>query len=203
MELDDLKMNWTSNNNLLKSCITINFNELAKRNLNKSKRELSSPFIHEIANIVVVTISVIAVLICSITYINELKFSIPGFIAVLIASLYIYLALIKTIRISKIDFENSTIIQIQKEISVLYLLILKFRKHELIMYPFFIVLALPITYRSIQNRDIYSDLSFFIFQVIFIIGIGLVGMFWLNRNIYDKKIRNIQLFIKEIVALEG
>ncbi len=199
MELNDLKTEWKKSDSLLESNLTIDSQKLSKRKLNRSKSEMTTPFLHEIANIIVVSITVLAALVGSILYINEMKFSIPGFIAAIIGSVYLYLAITKAIKISKIDYFTSTIIEIQKEISQLSLLVLKFRKLELILFPLFILSILPITFIAIQNRDLYNDLHFFLFEIIFIIGFGFIGIFWINKNLYDKKIERVKLFLQELI----
>ncbi|WP_298422143.1 hypothetical protein [uncultured Kordia sp.] len=199
MELNDLKTEWKKSDSLLESNLIIDSQKLSKRKLNRSKSEMTTPFLHEIANIIVVSITVLAALVGSILYINEMKFSIPGFIAAIIGSVYLYLAITKAIKISKIDYFTSTIIEIQKEISQLSLLVLKFRKLELILFPLFIVSILPITFIAIQNRDLYNDLHFFLFEIIFIIGFGFIGIFWINKNLYDKKIERVKLFLQELI----
>ncbi len=78
---------------------------------------MRKPLLHEIANIAVVSITVVIITVCAMVYINELKFCIPGFIAVLI-------------------------------------------------------------------------------------GFGLIGIIWINRIFYDKKVRKVQLFLDEIIAIE-
>ncbi|MDN5201694.1 hypothetical protein QQ008_09985 [Fulvivirgaceae bacterium BMA10] len=203
MELDDLKPNWENYNTMLDESLILNLNALKERNLNRSKNEMFKPLFHEIANILFISLVLIFVGIYSIKYIDEPQFSIPGFIAVLLGSFNIYMAFIKVFRISRIEYFNSSIIELQKKVSRLTLLILKFRKFEIAMFPFAIIFILPITFKVIQNRNVYDDLGFFVFEIIFIIGLSLVGIFWINRNLYDKKIRQVQRFLAEIIKFEN
>jgi len=198
MELDNLKTVWQESNLQIESNLVLDSQKLKERTVNKSRSEMGKPLIHEILNIIVISITVIATCIGSIIYSNEPKFSVPGFIAVIIGCLYIYLTIKKAKSLSNIDYINLTIIEIQKEISNFSILILKFRKLELIMFPFFIISILPITFITIQNRDLYHDLSFFLFEIIFIVGLGFLGIFWVNKNLYDKKIKRVQRFLQEL-----
>ena len=58
--------------------------------------------------------------------------------------------------------------------------------------------ALPITFKVIQNRNLYADLSFFLLEAIFIIVFGFLGLYFINKYLYDERIKKIQLFLDEI-----
>ena len=50
----------------------------------------------------------------------------------------------------------------------------------------------------IQNRNLYADLSFFLLEAVFIIVFGFLGFYFINKYLYDKRIKKIQLFLDEI-----
>ncbi len=199
MELNDLKTEWEKSSVVLESNLIMDLGTIKKRNLTKSQNEMNKPLFHEIANIIVVSITVLAAFVGSLIYVNEIKYSIPGFISVTVGCIYVYFGMKKAYGISKIDYFNQSIIEIQKEISNLSLLIFKFRKLEILMFPIFIISILPITFIAIQNRDLYNEIYFFLFEIAFIIGLGYIGIFWINKNLYDKKIKRVNLFLQELI----
>ncbi|OJJ18011.1 hypothetical protein BKI52_29615 [marine bacterium AO1-C] len=201
MDLDDMKTNWKNYDTMLGKHLVLDQQALRKRNLDKSEGALLKPFAHEIANILVVLTTVIFVLLASFKHLNELRFSVPGLIGALLGSIYVYIALTKALKISKLDFKLP-IIEIQKKVSRFTILILKFRKLEIALLPFFIVSILPITFWVVQNRDLYVHWGFFVLMVTFIVGFSLVGIRWVNKHLYDQKIKKIQLFLTEIRQFE-
>ncbi len=198
MELDDLKYNWKHYNDELKEHLVLNVNALKEENLSKSETEMSKPLLHEIANIFVVGITTVIIAVFSFIHLEALPFSLPGFIAVGIGLIYIYFAAVKTRKIHSIDYYNSSIIDLQKEISSINLLILKYRKLELALFPIFILLILPITFKVIQNRDLYADINFYLLEASFIIGFGFIGIYYINKYLYDQKINKVHSFLEEI-----
>ena len=198
MELDDFKSTWKKHNTELDEKLVLNVNSLTEENLSKSQNELFKPLIHEIANIFVIGLTIIFIAIFSFAHLKEIEFSIPGFAAVFLGAINVYYAIVKAHRIYLIDYYKSSIIEIQKNISSLNLLILKYRRFEIALFPLYIIFSLPITFKVIQNRNLYADLSFFLLEAIFIIVFGFLGLYFTNKYFYDKRIKKVQLFLDEI-----
>ena len=198
MELDDFQSTWKKHNTELDEKLVLNVNSLTAENLSKSQNELFKPLIHEIANIFVIGLTAICIAIFSFAHLKEIELSIPGFAAVFLGAINVYYALVKAHRICLIDYYKSSIIEIQKNISSLNLLILKYRRIEIALFPFYILFILPITFKVIQNRNLYADLNFFLLEAIFIIVFGFLGLYLINTYLYDKRIEKIQLFLDEI-----
>lgn len=200
MDLDDLKNNWKNYNIILEKHLVLDKDALIKRNLDKSQDKLFKPFAHEVTNIVIMLVTVLFVLFSCLDHINNLQFSVPGLVGVLLGALHIYFAIVKALKISKLNFQLP-IIDIQKKVSQLTILILKLRKFEILMLPFFIITISPIVFWTIQKRDLYANWEFFVFSATFIVGFSLIGMRWINKHLYDDKIRQVQLFLAEIIKL--
>lgn len=116
---------------------------------------------------------------------------------------YLISALIKANKFVQLDYYNTDVIGLQKEIAELSSLILRFRKIELGLLPFLVIAILPIAFKSIHNIDIFSNIKLFIIEIAFILGISFPVGIWTNRNIYDKKIRNAKQFLRDIERFEG
>jgi len=203
MELEDMRKNWKAHNQELDDNLDLNINPLQHDNLQRTKNELFMPLLHEILNVLMVSITVIVVTVFCLMYWQEFQFSIPGLLGAGIGLAYVYCALVKAARISKLDYYRSSIVEIQKNISLLHLLILRYRKLEVALFPLFIGLIMPITFKVIQKRDLYSDIRFYLLEALFVIGLGLVGVYYTNKYLYDKKIKKVLLFLQEIREFEG
>jgi len=202
MDLDELKNNWKNYDTMLEEHLILDQNALRKRNLDKSQDALFKPYAHEISNVIVVLLTTVFVLNSSLNHLDELHFSVPGLIGVFLGSLHIYFSIVKAWKISRLDFELP-IINIQKKISRLTILIFRLQKFEVLILPFFIISVLPITFWVIQNRDLYTHWGFFVFSATFIIGFSLLGMRWVHRHLYDQKIKQVQSLLAEIIELEN
>ena len=99
MELDDFKSTWKKHNTELGEKLVLNVNSLTDQNLSKSQNELFKPFIHEIANIFVIGLTIIFIAIFSFAHLEEIEFSNPGFAAVFLGVINVYYAIVKAHKI--------------------------------------------------------------------------------------------------------
>jgi hypothetical protein len=202
MELDELKQIWSQYNKKLNENLKFNEELLRKMNLNKAKQELQKPFTLELINICIMFFTIVFVIGFSIRLREEIQFSLTGFAGVLFGIIYLVFSIIKANRFTKIDYYNSTIVKLQKDLTLLKTLILRLRKIELIILPFLVIAILPIAVKVINNIDIFGKPLLFIFEVCFILGISYLVGFWTNKNIYDKKMKDAEMFLKEIDYFE-
>jgi len=130
------------------------------------------------------------------------KFSIPGFTGVLLVIMYLTFAILKVNRFVKIEYYKSSIITLQKDLNMLKTLILRLRKIELYLLPLLIISILPIAFKAIHNIDIYNNVKLFLLEVVFILGISYPVGFWINKHLYDNKIKDVKSFLEEIDNFE-
>jgi hypothetical protein len=202
MELDDLKTIWAQYDKKLTENLKFNEELLKKMNLNKAKQELQKPFILELITIVIIFLSIVFVTAFSIRLINEIQFSLTGFGSVLFGITYLIFSIMKVNKFTKIDYYNSSIVKLQKDLLLLKTFILRLRKIEGIMVPFLIITILPIAFKAIHNINIFENPGLFIIKVCIILGISYPVGFWINKNLYDQKIKDAEMFLKEIENFE-
>jgi hypothetical protein len=202
MELDELKQIWSQHEKKLNENLKFNEELLRKMNLNKAKQELQKPFILELINVCIMFLTIFFATAFSIRLIEEIQFSLSGFVGVLLGILYLIFSIMKVNRFVKIDYYNSSIVKLQKDLSLLKTFILRLRKVELIILPFLVLTILPIAFKTIHNINIFGKPLLFIFEVCFILGISYLVGLWTNKNYYDKKIKEAEMFLKEIEDFE-
>ena len=194
MELDDLKATWSQYDKKLSENLKLNEELLRKINLNSSRREFQKPLNWEVVNLVVASLIVVYFSAISMRFINELRFSIPGIIAVLIAVVYLCFSIIKVKRFLKIDYFQCSVVKLQKEIAELKQLVLRIRKYELGLMPFLVAFLYPI--------DIFNHTWLLVFNLIFVVGISGIVSIWINKNYVDKKLNNAKRLLEDIAAFE-
>lgn len=202
MEIEDLKQAWSQYDKNLKENLKTNQELLRNMNLDKSKREMQKPLIYEIISVVILFLTVVFFFVFSLKFISEVKFSIPGFAGVLLGIVYLAFAIMKVNRFVKIEYYKSTIVTLQKDLNKLKALILRLRKFELYLLPLLIISILPIAFKAIHDIDIYRNVKLFLLEVAFIIGISYPVSFWINKHLYDNKIKDVNSFLNEIDNFE-
>jgi hypothetical protein len=202
MELDEFKEIWSQYDKKLTKNLKFNEELLKKMNIYRTRKELQKPYITELISAGIMFLSIVFVTGFSMRLMDELQFSLPGFAGVLVGILYLIFSVMKVNRLTKIDYYNSSIVKLQKDLSLLKTFILRLRKIEFIILPLLVVTILPIAFKAIHNINIYGNLRLFIFEICFILGISYPVGFWINRNLYDKRIKDAEMFLKEIERFE-
>lgn len=202
MEIEEIKIMWKKHDQKLDANLKFNKQLLKKMNLDKSKQEMQKPMLYEITSIFIMFLVSAYLISSSIQVINELQYSIPGFIATILSLIYLTLSVIKTNDFLKIDYFSSPIIQLQKELAKIKVRILRFRKIEFTLLPIFVISILPILFKPVLNMNIYADLKLLSIVILIILGISIPVTIWINKNLYDKKMRNTERFLSEIDTFE-
>lgn len=202
METEEIKNMWKKYDKKLDANLKFNVLLLKKMNLDKSKQEMQKPMLYEITNVVIMFLVSAYFISSSIQVLNELQYSIPGFIATILSMIYLTLSAIKINDFLKIDYFSSPIIQLQKELVKIKTRILLFRKIEFTLLPILVISILPILFKSVRNMDVYANLKLLSIVIFIVLGISIPVTIWINRNLYDKKIRNAERFLSEIDSFE-
>lgn len=202
MELDDLKGAWTQYDKKLSENLKLNEELLKKITKNNSKRELQKPINMGIISLIVMFLVGVYITFISIQYIEDLKFSLPGFFSVFIGSFNIMISIMTINRYLSIDYIGSPIVKLRKDITKLNMFILRTRKYDFIIAPFTVISILPIIYKSIANVDIYNNIKKFTLEVLFIIGISFIIGILINKYFVDRKISNANRILEELEKFE-
>lgn len=203
MELEDLKCAWAQYDKKLSKNLKLNEELLKKMNMNNSKHELQKPLKIEIGNIVWGFLLVVYITGSSFRFIEELRFSIPGFLSAIIGLVYLVFSIIKVNRFLRVDYFGSSIIKLQKDIVELSALILKLRKYEFILMPILLISLFPVIFKSVLNIDIYENIKLFSLEVIICLVICILASIWGSKHFVDNKINNAKKELEELVKFEN
>ncbi len=204
MELDILKDAWASHNEKLDKYLQLNEDLMRTMNLDKAKKEMNKPLVNEIVNMGFLFVVTAYVLILSFRMLEDSMFSIPGFISILFSGCLGVMGFIKIKRMLNLDYENSTIIKLQKKMNETEVLVLKFRKLEYLILPFYGITLAPILLKGLLDQDIYSMLQHTYMQIIVFVGINIIIVLtvWSNKFFYDRKMKSAQQSLAEIIKYE-
>ena len=170
MELDELKAAWQQHHKALAENTRINIELYKAVKINQAKSELRKPIVYEMVSVAVLFAFALYVFGSSLRIHDQLRFSVPGFAASVIALIYLIFSILKIRRSQKIEYYGTPVVQLQEAITHLHMRILRLRKFELILLVPFIVTALPILFIAVHGIDLYVHAGWFIFEIVVTIG---------------------------------
>jgi hypothetical protein len=203
MELDDFKTVWAQYDEKLTANLKLNQELLRKMNLNSSKKEMQKPLIYELIGVVVFSLLIIYVVAFSIRFINEPKYFIPGIISIVIGTVYLIFAIIRANKFLSLDYYSSSVLKLQKDMAVLKRSVLQFRKFEIILTPLLVLPLIPLGFKAVHNIDIYKNSILFSIEAILILSTSIPLYLWINKHMYDNKIKHTESLLKEIEKFES
>jgi hypothetical protein len=202
MELENLKSYWEELDKKLSENTKLNVELLKKTTKNSLRSELKSPLYVELINIIGVFLGGVIIIIMSIRLLEELRFSIPGFSSTIIGLLYIVFSLRKIKGLLSIEYINSPLIKLRRDLANLNRIFLQTRKYELSLVPLIPILILPLIYKSVVNIDIYLDLKRYFIGVLIPLIFSIPIAFWFNKNVIDRKLNNAANMLDELEKFE-
>jgi hypothetical protein len=197
MELDDFKSMWAKYDKKLSANLKFNEELLRRMSIDKSKRVLLKPIYIFYTKVLIIFIFFVFVLNFSLGVIEQPIYCITGFTSAFISLIYGILTILKIKRYQGIEYSNSSIIELQLEIASLKIYILRLRKFELILIVPFLVSFMAICFKS-SGIDIYSNIRFFIIELVIALAMCVVLYFWYNKYLYVRKLNEAEQYLKEI-----
>lgn len=202
MELDELKAAWAQYDKKLSVILNLNQELLKKRVLDKSIGEMKTPLTYEIGTAIITCILFLFLGVSTYKFASEMKFLIPG----LVASLLTLSGLISSVKkvniLSKIDYYNSSVVELQKSINRIKQNGILSRKVEYYLFPLYVFSFAPIFVKAVYNIDIYDKSQIFFIGGILAMIIYYPLAIWYYRIGYDKKLKNTSEFLNELNRFE-
>jgi len=203
MELDDFKNEWSRFDDKLTQNLKVNEDVLRTINLNKTKREMFMPLITELVSALTNIMVIVVVAFFVINNISLYKYVIAGMLVVFLCVSALSASVIKIKMFFNIDYINSSVVKLQRDLAYLNVFILKCRRYELLGVPFLTAGLLPIAFKMQMGIDIFERPLFFIAEFIFVSFVSYRLARFLNRKIFDKKFANVANLLKDIKEFEN
>ena len=157
MELDDFKSIWAQHDIKLTENLRLNEELLKKMNLDKSKQEMQIPLNYEIASVLINILFLLFFSVSTFKFASEMKFLFPGLVVILLSIWWLLNSIKKVNILTKIDYFNSPVIELQKSINTVRQKAMWFRKIEYYLLPIYAVAFAPIFVKTVYNIDIYKE----------------------------------------------
>jgi len=202
MELDDLKTVWAQYDKKLTENLKLNEELLKKMNLDKSKQEMQKPLNYEIGTVVITCLLFLYLGVSTFRFASEMKFFIPGLVSSLLTLMGLISSIKKVNSLTKIDYFNSSVVELQKSINIAKKKAILFRKIEYYVFPLYVVSFAPIFVKAVYNIDIYIKSEIYITGLIVALVIYYPFAIWYYKNGYDKKLKNTSDFLNDLNRFE-
>jgi hypothetical protein len=206
MELDELKIAWTKIDKRLSDNLKLNEDLLEKMTLGKSKMEMKEILSNEILSVVIISLFLLLFGFVTCRFTSEMKFFIPGTVLCLFSIMELILSINKVNDLTKIDYFNSPVVELQKALNKFRQKTMLFRKIEYCSIPIFVISFIPIFNKTVLNNDMFNKTLPNIIGIIVGITVGLVIYYplaiWIYKIGYDNKIKSASDFLKELKKFE-
>jgi len=206
MELDELKVAWSQIDKRLRDNLKLNEDLLEKMTLGKSKMEMKEILSNEILSVVIISLFLLLFGFVTCRFTSEMKFFIPGTVLCLFSIMELILSINKVNDLTKIDYFNSPVVELQKALNKFRQKTMLFRKIEYCSIPIFVISFIPIFNKTVLNNDMFNKTLPNIIGIIVGITVGLVIYYplaiWIYKIGYDNKIKSASDFLKELKKFE-
>lgn len=202
MELDDLKNAWTKYDKRLTENLKFNEELLRKINLDRSKREMSTPLYYEFFTIIGGGILVLFILSSTLRFADNLVLLLSGILTIAMCLFGSVFTMQKINLLSKIDYYNSSILDLQKALAKVKKKYLQYKRGEIFLFPIFTLLAIPIVAKGLRNFDILAHSERYFIAIISALALGYPILIWIYKNWYEKQLQNADEFLKELNRFE-
>ena len=202
MELEDLKKAWSEYDKKLSENLKTNNELIRKMNLNNAKSSMDTPKRHEIVNVIFGFAFALLVIHYAAKFSTDYRLLISG----VLTSLWAITSLILSIRllnsVTKVDFNNDSILKIQKQF-------IKYKKRYFSTKRFgsytgfvFVIVSTPLISKVMAGVDIFKHPVVYAIAVALALIIGYPVSVWINKNWYENKIIDTDRFLEELNTFE-
>lgn len=201
MGLEEFKGIWARYDQKLSENLKLNEELLRSINFEKYNQVLKKPLNLELLNIFIQLLMIGLVSVLSIRLSSEIQYFLLGLIGALLCGTSLIFSVVKATRLNKLFYYHLSIKNFQQDITRLRILIIRLRKIEYIIAAIIGITIFPLFIKAFANINILGDLSLLIPGICCVLGIGFAIGILLNMKVYDKGIKDAEMFLSVIDKL--
>jgi len=200
MDLDKMESLWAQHNKKLEQNLLLNEELLREAKWDQAKRELRKPFYAELMSSILTGFFVLYLVLLSSSLIEELKYSLPGFLAAGCAGALIFFAIVRMRKMNLLDERGTPVLELQQRFYDLQHYRSKMGRWEILLGAILLLSIWPIILRTGFGIDIYENAQLIGFTIALCAILGIaVGIGY--EGFYRRKMRNTEILLKEIRIL--
>lgn len=198
MELDDLKGAWAQYDKKLSKNLNINVELLRSINFGKYNDALRKPMKLELLNIFIQIFMIGLSIFFLIRLSNEIVYFLTGLIGISMCTISLIFSVVKATRLNNLFHYHLSITNFQKDFSYLRILIIRLRKIEYVIAAIIGITLFPLIVKATADIDLLGNFTLLIPGICCTIGFGYALGIWLNLIVYDKGIKQAEMFLSMI-----
>ncbi len=198
MELDELKGAWASYDKKLSANLRLNEELLRSISFEKFNHAMKKPMYLELLNIVIQFLAVMMLIVITIRLSSEMPYLLLGIFSALVCTSSLVFSVVKAIRFGKLQNYDVGITEFQKDFTRLRIFIMRLRKIEYVLAALIGITLFPLMLKAVLGIDLLGNLIFVLVGIFCTIGVGYAVGTWLNLFIYDKGLKDAELFLRTI-----
>lgn len=202
MEADDIKNAWAQYDRSLADKVRVDEESLRMVKLDRTKDQMEYPYVSEMVELIGGALVGIAVIVMSLNLKEHLIYLLLGLMAVVVGSLYIKNALVKIGLLKRVNYYDTPVVKLQRELALIKKRILKFRKTELLLFPLYVLPLAALTSKTLYNVDVFGDLSLFAWKFAVALGVAYLLVFLIHKHLYNKRFREVEKIIARLREFE-
>ena len=193
--MEDLKNAWSQYDKKLQDHLKLNEEVLRSLNFEKYNNALMKPLHLEWLNIFIQFVMAGVATGIAISLFHEPLFFLAGIAGAMLCAASLVFSLIRAGRMQKLLYHHLNVLDFQKGMEHLKIMIIRFRRVEYLLAPLIGVTLFPLLLKAVAGINLYSQPALFILLACLVIGIGFVTGMMLNATVYDKGIRDAETFL--------
>jgi hypothetical protein len=198
MELDDLKGAWAQYDKKLSKNLKLNEELLRNINFEKYNHALKKPMNFELLNVFIQVLMIVGVIVFTIRFSDDTIYFLTGLISTLMCTISLIFSVIKVTRFNKLFYYHLSVTNFQKDLIHLRILIMRMRKIEFVIAAIMGITLFPLIVKATTGIDLFGNLTVLIPALCCALGFGYAIGIWLNIIVYDKGIKDAEMFLSLI-----
>lgn len=197
-----MRQKWMEYDQKLDRNLKLNEELLRKRHLDRSKQEMRTPLNYELFNVSVGVLFLIWIAGRTFQYAGDVRLLLSGLISLLSIIAFLIFGIIRLKAMSRIDYYCTSVVDLQRQISLVKKKYLLTRKLEMYLFPFFLISLIPIMGMALRHLYIFQHPYRYLIYVVLGLAIGYPCMTWVYNNWYGKNLKNTSEFLEELRKFE-
>jgi hypothetical protein len=202
MELEELKGAWAQYDKRLSENLKLNEELLKSINFEKYNHALRKPLNLELLNIFIQLFMIGFLTFFLVRLSNEIHYFLTGLIGALLCGISLVFSVVKATRFNRLLYHHLSILDFQKDLTHLRIFIMRLRKSEYVGAALLGITIFPFLIKATAHIDVFGNLSLLILGICCVLGFGFAFGILLNMNVYDKGLKDAEMFLKEIAKFE-
>lgn len=198
MEIDELKELWNNYNRKIEASLNVNKELLLKLNLEGAKKEMRVTKNYEASGILISVFALLIIFKWTIQFSSDTRYLVAGIIACLSVVLMLALSIKKYQLLTKLEFLKSSVEALPQQIAEFENKYLRFKKIEMINFPFYVIAAFPVAAKGFNKMDLFENPKWFLFIVVLGLILGYAMMLWIYKGAYEKRLKNSRRLLAEL-----